>query len=444
MAASTITLPCLGIINVPVGLAPFQFPYSKPNLGLPYFMNGTSGFSVASGTNGFLGLKYCYGNIPISVGATTAQGFVSDTAMGMVQFAGGVVQSFGVFDYTMLLPNPFAYLPSMTAFYNQGSYSWVQTPGFATYQPGMRALTASQVSQTFSFPFPDLMFSNLDQPLSYGNAYQIWAHNGTVALGSVGGLAYIDPLSHAWFTTKGSVIDAGSSPTCNKQVYVQSSSAPANLVPAASLDGHGIYAGNNFNDSTAGCHVAIATPAYGGRWLMAFQTSGGQPPLCTQPMFTGETSPAGDPTLHSRQAVNFAVASDQALIPGGTFAASIKGTVDPAGNFLITPFPANSVDGGNIWFYILGDMSGYYRVILTGTTPTIQTAINHCNNGGVSSSGFGIDINGNFWLIQSGQQQPLLYSSLGLGAALNYSPFPNVSAGSVACRTNLCNFPWFG
>lgn len=443
----TVTLPILGVRNIPVGSAPFQFPFSRANLGFPYFLNGsaqTPGRAQSSGSGGYLGLKYAYGNVPMSIGATTGAAFANNGGMPMMQFAGGIVQSFGVYDYLSLFPNPWTWEPTLTNKYNGGSYTTAFTPGAMWYSPNTIPLVSPQLSYIASIPFPDILFGNVSEAPIVASAWLNSPHGGGVTIKSAGILAYMDPISRQWGTAY-NVVNSGSSLLCNGYVFCGPGAA-SNIPFIPVTGGLGIFAGMNSPDATAGCAMAVMSPRYN-RWLLAFETFGGAPALAFQNAFTGNTQPSPNPNpTVERIAVNLAVASDQALIAGGSFSTSVKGTVDPAGNFLMTPF-TNATAGGLTWLYIMGDGSGYYRINFVPQGPaaaTINSAITNANTALSTSGGFGIDVNGNFWIIQPNTQNAALYSSLDLAQQLAFPPFPQVSNGYVGCRSNPCEYPWYG
>jgi hypothetical protein len=426
------TLPLLGVINVTVGQAPFQFPYSAPNLGKPYFLNGTSqvgSLGLSPGANGYWGLQYLYGNIPMSSGSPTSAGFANTSGMSMFQYAGGVVQSFGVFDYLALASNPFRYNPVTTNFYNGGAYSIAQGLRSSLYMPNeLGGGTSVQYKARFQLPY--FMTQNINAPFGVTDSWDIY--NVPFGSTSQGAISFPDPVSGQQIIANNVVLTGGVG-VLNNMVYIKpTGTGPATQIPLTVQyfgQTYGVYAGNNNHETN---ELSLLSPNHY-IWLQMSNVSG----LCYMPLFTQQTLAANNPSVVARVPLQFSEAVDNTLFQPRTYnGLGLIGTTIPGGDFLISNNGAFG-DGGPIYFYIKGDMTGYYRVIFTGTNATIQAVVNSANRSIGVSGGFGVDLNGNVWFIQRGQQQPLLYSSLNLVKSLSFPIYPNVNNRGIACRRNI-------
>src|ERR1700742_1300036 len=103
--SAQITLPALGTIILNVGVAPFQYAPTDAHLFYPAFLNGSTLYNPAQGglgaaTAGVNGLQFIYTSVSTDAGnLSPGQADATNLYVPMVQFAGGTVNSFGVFEY---------------------------------------------------------------------------------------------------------------------------------------------------------------------------------------------------------------------------------------------------------------------------------------------------------------------------------------------------------
>lgn len=442
--ASPVTIPLIGLLKAKVGLSPLQFSGANPNLVGPVLITtngmGQSNAQVlGDNAGGFYGLKGIYTSIPPWKG----NGGGLDT---MVQFAGFTINSFGVFDLDMTMPNPSLYHPVATNYGGYPSQYIGQNSAFSRYNYSI--ITGNQFIRLKTL-FPSLLFSSLKTAFQYSAAksytqqslnYEVNA--GFVAIDQV--TRAEKPLGFRLYN-----VVSGGTPHILGGMYVDPDGnptppgpySPAILsfnadqravlsVPSGATGGFsGLYTASVCtNPSTGNCIFNLQNGSAPNPPYNVEPGAGSGFSYCNvffQPGLSG-TSWTGAAAI---KALALSDPTDNAAITGTNGINNYVPVMTPFGYFLL--YVANYP----YYLMIAGDLSGYYRVQFNGVDTASQVAVNNAGAFGFGTMGFGQDLAGNFWFpgaVTNGI--PLLYSTLGLGGNLNFGPFPQLVGNALACR----------
>jgi len=437
---ATLTIPKLGTVNRKTAVAPLQIPNSLPGWTTPKFVNGTGNIGPLphASFGGYWGLNYIYTNGQFSKNPAN-----SFNLRGGYQIAGGVVQSFGIFDF-YAGPSPTG---TKTSPYGGGAAEnfaqtyWAQ--GRNTLYSWRSTSTSGSIWPTYitvaSYPLPNIQFSKviqtaLNPDLNYSYATSPPAGGNLFAQGTpviqeptnVGANLLIPPATYA-------NVNLGNPQAASSKVSVTPVLDPFHptplpyIPPAPTATAYQVKTGPL---TTAGALVA----AIQGQWGLTFSPlynmymgflngSGLQlTPLLIQDYLLTQ---GNNQVITHSITITLSDPTDQADITG--FRLGGGWTVMPDGNFLV-----QSPNTSNIFYIINPTGNGYYKVVMNG--PTLA--------GNWASGGYGVDLNGNFWSFTSVAGQ--LASTLGFPQPPLFLPFPQVSANWVGCRHNTCAYPWYG
>jgi hypothetical protein len=444
-----VTIPLKGTISGLVGLAPFQYAPSNPSLGLPKFENQSSGIPGDVGA-GFWGLRSIYA----SISPWKGNGNYGDQ---IEQFAGSQITSGGIFEYDLSLANPAEYNPVLSSGAGYTAQNRGVGSAFNRFVTTNQASGATGPLARYAFNFPALNFENIKKPLSLF-LRQLWiAPYSVVGPGFVSafqpGYLSIDDASRQeiamQFTVDGIIPPDGGLPSMLAGMFAKSS-AP---IAGSSVNVYGAYQPqlivkrNVLNCALpvgfgiSGIYSACVNPGNGNFIMNVQNTTQGNPPYnyiagVGNGLYHGNVF--YEPQIHTPpiggaytgnviiSSLVLSDATDNAAISSPTSGApNYTAIMTPRGYFLLF------LSGYPYFFYIAPDFSGYWRIILQGTTPDAQAAV---SNGGASSTGFGVDLNGNLWFGGAAAFVPLLYSTFGLSFDLNFNPLPDVLSNGIGCR----------
>ena len=448
-----ITIPLLGTVTANVGKAPFQYAPTNGSLGLPRFNNPTSNSGFLASciglfdcAAGFWGLSSLY----CSVSQWRGVGTYNDL---MVQQAGSVLASFGIFDNDQTLSNPAEYHAVLST--GNGYISnQAQCCPTSRYVWTQQASGADGPLIRYRVPFPNLIYANsktnfsFNKPASFTYPFSV---AGPGYMTPVVGFVAIDTLTldekDFGLTLTGITNISGGIPrplagmcvypdegigfntlsvnfgTYPYQGIVRNNPSINFAVTSPTPTTTGIYYGALINPVSGVCLFCVSNhsqpnPPY--RHIDSSPTFG----LCAMVVYYDP-----EPSLGSYYGTNpiqhvvLGNASDNALLTGNLGVPKYQGCVTPNGDFLL------GITGGT-FFLIKGDLSGYYRIRFLGQTSAAETAV----NGLGSPVGFGMDINGNVWFGSASPVfLPILYSTFGLGWSIVLDEFPDVSGNALAC-----------
>lgn len=183
------------------------------------------------------------------------------------------------------------------------------------------------------------------------------------------------------------------------------------------------------NMSTMKVHPGTGTFLYGGTTL-------GSPQYPVSGVYSGTvfcaTHVAGTvATCATRDYTTFSNPADNTAIQNASQTIQIQ--QPPGGGFIL-----GGSTLGNIVYFVMPDLSGYYKVALSTTSPNaIYTG---------STETFNLDINGNFWYLDygatGGSSFQNVYSTVGQSPPI-FLTNPDVTSFASMCRVPSCS-PWDG
>jgi hypothetical protein len=428
--AAAVTLPLLGTITIPLKVAPFQIPNSVPGT-TPYMSNGTGGSVGGSSIfGGYFGLRYLY-NQQMSTVPNSSFG------MGSVyQLSGGTINSFGVFDYyTGEFPTVKTALYAGGVNNSVASINIIETfSGYRFYATSISSAILPAVILVNDVSMPSILFENI--VTKGGISTNNFSYHNSGALGNVEPCispVYFD-LINGWTVIDPGTVNVNTSPTtASGAVFALSGTTGAvippyraNVIQNGVLTQAGVVITNGISSLTSAASWSPNT----GNYLV--RVVGGQLAYVKAWTTTPLHSDGNTQFADNRVNITLANSADNALMDTGpNFDSSAPYCTIPTGDFLCAPNKPTVPGTSTTLFLIKADMTGYYRVIMSNA-PAWQY---------FSSGGFGVDLNGNFWIFGPGH---VLYSNLDLGFPLFLGAFPNLSSNSVGCRRNGCNYSWFG
>lgn len=419
----TRTIPFRGVITAQIGVAPFQYEPTNDDLYYPSFLNATGlvEYGETANSDGFYGLSSIYASIcPFS---TRSSGAPTATDIP-VQIAGSCISSAGLFDYDCSLANPaefYAVASSKAAaelyagtwwpaIYPGGHYialgqnfdgggnqiqALIAAPStlFVSYKAPLSIVTSSAVAfDTIAW----FQFQRLAMVNQFGG-YQPQFNSGD-------GIGTAKQYCFDIFT--GELTDFHETSLILTPTYFENSVVNSSYSPASNW------------------HLYFGGAASNVKGLAA----------CPGLIFPWSNSP-GTPPPGWFVSIALSDDIDNTIISG---AGNISIIQTAGGHFLLR------VTNTSSYYFIFGDMSGYYRVVLQGSSSAIQTAI---GIGGANGAGWGLDLNGNVWIsgAYNGSGIPPLYSNLNLttNLVLAESPLLNLAAGgpAVICSPSNSDCP---
>lgn len=409
---SVFTIKKAGTVYANVAQAPFQHNPVNSNLGLPIFVNGMFQNATNMSNNGYWGLIAAYASInPFDNSAPNV-----NSSSKLVQSAFSCVNSFGIYDYTAILPNPGQYQTVATQWTSgyQGIYNYMTvTPNVLYWAPNNNTSSFNFYKNTCSI----LNFVNVTQNFRFAGQTTVSVGGNNVTSnascsiiqddGSVVALAtaqyqpntFINPgKSNGSFqvqniTRYGKVKNAWNPGTPTYSYYTNGCCFNPNYGNAVYCDGAGVFHINNI--------------LWDAGSLTGSENSWGTPAILSDPNDQSQLNYGYQP--------NYAVS----CTPLGYFLLATGTSNGPVNYFLISP-----------------DLSYYFKIVYNGLSSAAQSAIG--NRGcAYQGGGCGIDLNGNFWVYGSTGNTnflPTLYSTLNQKVQVTLTGLPNINAPSLTCR----------
>lgn len=433
------TIVYAGTVTAKVAQAPFQFAPSKPGvLGLPRFVNGSN-----RGTNrwggagdngaGYYGLRFLYSSI---------SPWDKNGALGtsrFVQFAGGTINSFGIFEQDNSLANPAQFNPVVltgdgyTNSYN-GAHSAFNRYDYSI-QPGLGQ------SPVIRYPhaFPALSFQNISSPFQVPPTGTSFEPTSTGVIGFANNFVPVDVFGNEHVANFNITFAGGTPPpvllggmACGNSPSLNGFPYQPVLVPQA-LGTKAVCI-----LEWSGSYVSTANPS--GPfilWAQNFSASGvlvntdsaitGQGPFCGSNLYF-DAHPSGGSYLGRCpcEIMRLSDPTDNAALTGGLGINEGNTIMTPQGVFVIW------INGYPYYLAISADLTKYWRIAFQTNTAAAQNAVTLAN----STTGFGVDAEGNFWfggnILTNGI--PILYSTLGLGSTVSIGALPDIPFFGMNCR----------
>jgi len=425
-------IPKIGNINGGFGLAPFQFPYSQPNyLKYPVFNNNSIQLingDYPSNYNGSFGLQYLYTSIPpftnSSGGGNSGYGSIN-------QIAGGTINSFGVFDYVALMSNPTAFAPLNNS-YTEQSLANFAVPGKLYVDSNYGNLTIGQSYFLHTVKFPTLNYLNVSVPNS---------QNFIELIGSTYGSGNAFPLRgpFGFYDAYGNFQWGSRSATSGPRYQLFYQPFPSLVFSPVTQTRiiNGVVTESLTITPEAGSNMSgvITSPITGNTIFCTLGTENSPSGmLCGNVWSVGLAGNPDDFWNNNLEYFALGDSTDNAFLNPSEIA-TYRACIIPGGHFLLMPFNATQ----NVFFIVLCDFSGYYRMTLYANSTAAETVLAGL---GAGQKCFGMDLNGNFWATDTTNvvdAQPLLYSTLGLGLSLTLTFPPNLSAVGYTCQRRKSN-----
>jgi hypothetical protein len=384
-----------------------------------------------------------------SISPFLGDGSYEDT---MVQLAGSVIGSFGIYEWDQSLANPAQYHPVRTTgggyfaqYIAQRSqnwfYNWTKQVALST-GPLIRYLSQ----------FPSILFENVKAPFHASSTFFAYPYSvtGVGYLEQLPGFVAIDEASH---TEKECSLDfqgftggnGGSPPILPYMAFFLEEGSSQNTLAASGgkykpllieksetsqaicLMGFGV----------TGCFNASVNPTTGkaicnwnnsslnGHNPYKFETGFNQGFAVTDNVYFSPDAFAGVYNGHIfLERGILSDPTDNAALVGSGGLNTYTCVMTPAGFFLMY------VPSLPYYLLLKGDFTGYYRIEFM---PNSSGAASAVANGGFNV-GFGMDLNGNIWWGGSNDFVPTLYSTFGFKMKLILNEFPTITGYSVGCR----------
>lgn len=443
MATSSYYLRKLGTLNLNFGPSPFDFNSTQASLG-PRFFN-------ADGTGGFFGLAGYYTAVP---------SWNTNPYEHIQRLYGFTLNPLGIFDVKMT-EGSIPFNNQSTSFQTDGSLAWTgNNPNtFSVVALGLNGLYScyggpgtglgaqyyGPLTKSIIPAFPPLSFEPLDTTFSSKQLITPSWYNGA-GTGGYPGLSQrptavlIDTLYGEIVTgcQPGGVFTPGTSPFDGYIRYPSTAQIYYTFVNTA----NGSRAFYNFPNPTGGGSFKV-NPLNGNMiatWSGVNGDSSSSYFLYMLNSFceyegtgqAGNTSIQGPNILQA----HFSDPADEAVIWTGGISTLEYGWVYqiPGGGFFVAPNTSP-----NVAVLIAPDFSGYYRVNIIGASlPQF--------GGGYSEDCFGVDLNGNAYILQyNGSTYQKMVTTLNEGSTLILQDPPLLTAQGINCRVfNECNLSFEG
>jgi len=379
----SLILPRLGTLTAKVGPAPYQYSPVNANLGSPGFLNNSAGNSGGGNNCGSYGLRFLYFNVYPFDNTPASSG-----NRQIKQISGGVISGDGVVEISALLPNPVEY-GSWNG--NSGEYLYADDAGSLTLDSGIYQGYGGTEFLTYRPIFPTRGAYNhlitLGAPTQNYNGFGGGATVNYVGGCNLGGKIFsrvAQPYAPSSYTN-GFLVDT-TQPSC-----------PAAELTTQTLNGPTYQAAQG---------ISLLNPQgvsifwdSNNQWLGGLLSN-----LAPYSVISGPL-----PSNSGELQIQFSDATDNELIGSGGLSSPVQMTLIMNGNFML-----HSQQGGNVYYIIMNDLTGYYKVVFTAADTATENALQQSGYVPNTAGSFGQDVDGEFWFQAPPSQGafPLLYSTL--------------------------------